>query len=163
MPAYWRPGPACVPPGRRAGDSGLAPFRSAIQRPSVVPRYHGVTLPVEGTTAHALRVRYKPPELQAEHSNQTASISIKLFSPTHSSASCPNHIYTVIGLSHAPLLADTTRQQPSCPRLYAAWLYAVNMQPRALSNRHHAADATIGSHGSALQSITTKECLCGAR
>ena len=45
----------------------------------------------------------------------------------------------------------------------APWLYAVNTQPRALSNRHHAVDATIGSHGSALQSITTKECLCGAR
>ena len=48
-------------------------------------------------------------------------------------------------------------------RLPCTWLYAVNMQPRALSNRHHAADATIGSHGPASQSITTKECLCGAR
>ena len=55
MPAYWRPGPYYLLPGRRAVDSHPAPFRSAIQLPGVPPGYHWVTPPVESTTAHAAR------------------------------------------------------------------------------------------------------------
>ena len=67
MPAYWRPGPYYLLPGRRAVDSHPAPFRSAIQLPGVPPGYHWVTPPVESTTAHAARVRYKSPVYRQTH------------------------------------------------------------------------------------------------
>ena len=152
MPAYWQPGPYYLLAGPPRG--GFAPCALPQCHPAAW-RAPGVPLGHAASREHHRARRACP--------LQITSISVNLLLPTHTSASCPSHIHTAIGPNHAPLSADATRRQPSCPRLYAAWLYAVNMQPRALSNRHHAADATIGSYGSALQSITTKECLRSAR
>ena len=55
MPAYRRPGPYYLLPGRRAVDSHPAPFRNASQLPGVPPGCHWVAPPVESTTAHAAR------------------------------------------------------------------------------------------------------------
>ena len=65
--------------------------------------------------------------------------------------------------NHATPRADTTRQQPTGPDVYAPRLWAVRTQPRALSNRRHAVNATTGRREPILQNTMTKECPHGAR
>ena len=79
-------------------------------------------------------------------------------SSTHAS---PIHIAS--RPNHATPRADTTRQQPTGPDVYAPRLWAVRTQPRALSNRRHAVNATIGRREPVLQNTMTKECPHGAR